>query len=243
MHRLLLHDKGHGCGGFNQNSEFDDYLSLASDSSPYIKGKKVRQYSKTHYAYVEGDSYPLKNYFEERKFPFTGSIEGLQQQLNPREYQARPIGYFLDSLQPITPSFTRSSFIFPINERTHLSGTPKLKLRAMVSVPDTAIYVDVMVIRQDGTSFTLNNVQRSGVVWSKPLNSIEEITITLPPTLATLAKGSKVYIQFSTKKPWIYHQTTPEREKTLKKQGYGKVIIFSGTELFLPVEKEISAIN
>lgn len=238
MHRLLLHDQGHGCGSFGQSSEFDLYLNLASDAPPVINGSKVRQFSKTLQGYAEGTTYPLSVDFEETSLPLTAALDGMQQQLNPADFQERPFGYFLDAIQEITASYTQNSFIFPITEKTQLSGTPKLKLKAMVTAPDTAIYVDIMVIRPDGSTKTLSNVQRSGVVWDKPTNSIEDVTITLPPTLATLSAESQVYIQLSTKKSWIFHPTSTERENFFENQDYGHVVIFAGSELLLPVEKD-----
>jgi predicted acyl esterase len=241
LHRLLLHESGHGCGSFEQGSEFDKYLQLSSDAPPIITGSKVRQYSKTLQGYAAGDSYPLTDDFQESALPLTSSIDNLHQQLNPADFTELPVGYFLDSLQEITQSYTQNGFIFPVTEKIQLSGTPKIKIKAMVTAPETAIYVDVYVIRPDGSTKTLNNVQRSGIVWNKTLNTVEEVEITLPPTLETISAESQIYIQLSSKKSWVIQPTSDAREQFFQTQSYGHVVIFAGSEFILPVEKDILA--
>lgn len=236
MHRMLLHDQGHGCGTFSQGSEFTTYLNLASHAPPTISGSKVRQYAKSIQGYIEGDQYPIMNDFTSVAMSLPAAIDGLHQQLRQNSFSDEPIGFFYDAIQPLTQSYTQNTFVMPVSNKMFLSGTPKLKLKALVTAPGTVIFVDVMVIRPDGSTKTLNQTQRSGVVWNKNLNNIEEVEITLPPTLSTLTADSQIIVQLSTQKSWIIAPQSHERDIYYSQESYGPVVVFEGSELMLPTE-------
>lgn len=243
MHRLLLHNAGHGCGPFGQSSEFDQYLSLASDAPSTPAGAKVRQHSNTLQGYASGSQYPLTNDFKDDSSLLSGAVDGLHQQLNQSDFVSRPIGYFYDAIQPITQSYTQNTFVIPMPKKTMVSGTPKLKLNAIVSAPDTVIYADVYIIRPDGSTKTFSNVQRTGVVWKQALNTQQEVTLTLPPTLTTISAESQIIIQLSTKKSWIIQPETQAREDFFSTTNFAPVVILDGSELVLPTEVDQFANN
>lgn len=237
LHKLLLHESGHGCGKFGQSSEFEQYLAQSTDSPPILSGAKVRQYAQQLQTYVAGDTYPLAD-FTQNKMSLTGALDRFHTQLNAADFSDFPIGFFYDSNKTLAPGYQSNTFELEINDNMIINGMPQLNLHYQASAPGTTIYVDVFIQRPDGSQKTFNGVQRSAVVHEGKLDTPKQVEIKLPPTLTKLTKGSKIYIQLNTSKSWIITPNSIERDKFYEATLYGPVIIFAGTELVLPSETD-----